>query len=353
MKNKNLNEETFDKKIAVAVSGGVDSSVALALLKDEGYDLVAVFTSYFGCDQQDNLKKAMENAEFLNVPFYKIDFEKDFKEKIVKPFIEYYERGLTPNPCVWCNSKLRFSMLMDKLKSMGIEYLATGHYARIINGRLFRSKDLNKDQSYFLYNIALENIIFPLGELYKEEVYKIARKKKFPAIIDRESQDCCILKEKNLYSFLKERVKLEKGKIMNLNGEILGEHPGYQNFTIGQRRGIGGVGKKSYVVNIDPVKNLIVVGDKEDLYRKEVTFKIENQNIRKGEKLEAKLRSTHLPAAAIVEKLDFVNFICKISFEKPQFAPTPGQSVVLYRNREVVGGGEIVGGELARPVSEK
>ncbi|MFC2048925.1 tRNA 2-thiouridine(34) synthase MnmA, partial [Elusimicrobiota bacterium] len=182
------------KKIAVAVSGGVDSGVALMLLKEQGYDPIAVYCDHFEClmtDTQkaccsiDSLRRARETAEYLQVPFYRINLIKEFKEQITQPFIEYYQKGLTPNPCVWCNSRIRFSILTNKLRGMGYEYFATGHYAKTIGGRLFLAADILKDQTYFLNAVnrkVLEKVIFPLENKLKEETCSIARQKGLPVM---------------------------------------------------------------------------------------------------------------------------------------------------------------------------
>ena len=350
-----------NKKIAVAVSGGVDSGVALFLLKEGGYEVVAVWTDYFECRATstsssccglDSVRRAGEIAEFLNVPFYKMDFKKEFSEYVIKPFIEYYNRGRTPNPCVWCNTHLRFSRLLDRLKKMGIEYLATGHYAKIVNGRLYRATDKSKDQSYFLYDVEqrrFNNIIFPLGVMKKKDVRKIAGDAKLPVYTAKESQDCCLLMEDNLRSYLMEKVKMKEGEIVNSAGCVIGRHPGYQNFTLGQKSGLGGLEKKMYVVDIIVSENKVVVGEEDKLYKSSISIKIDKKfaevllpKVCEGEKLTVKLRSTQPPAECKVVKLDFKNNICKIKFNKPQRAPTPGQSAVFYREDEVIGGGEII-----------
>ncbi len=344
------------QKIAVAVSGGVDSGVALFLLKQKGYDIIAVFTDYFKCKTSvdsisccsaDSLRRAAQTAEFLNVPFYQMDFRKEFEKNVADLFVEYYNSGRTPNPCVWCNSKLRFSLLIGKLKKIGINYLATGHYAKIINDRLSRATDKKKDQSYFLYDVGVEkfkHIIFPVGEMLKENVYKIAKKNNLPVMDTTESQDCCMLMEEGLQKYLKNKIELTAGEIIDLKGEILGMHYGFQNYTLGQRKGFGGLGKKMYVIDIIPSLNKVVVGNEEDLYKKKIDIKIEPQKFfaEKGERLQVKLRSTHKSVDCKIEKLNFTANICKISFNKMQRAPTPGQSAVLYRKDEVVGGGEII-----------
>jgi tRNA-specific 2-thiouridylase len=284
----------------------------------------------------------------LDVPFLKLDLVNEFRENVIDPLIDYYEKGLTPNPCVWCNSRVRFSVLMDKLKAMGFEYLATGHYANIIGGKLFKAEDLKKDQAYFLYDIErgrLKDILFPLGEMNKVDVYDMAHKQRLPVRYSKESQDCCIFMDKDLKAYLSSKIKIKPGRIFDLSGKVVGAHPGYQNFTIGQRRGYGGLGQKSYVVEIIPEDNAIVVGPEEYLFKNHVCFKInkpENFSAKVNDELCVKLRSTHEGANCRIEKLNFEANICKIYFNEPQRSPTPGQSAVLYKRSEVVGGGEII-----------
>jgi tRNA-specific 2-thiouridylase len=347
----------INKKIAVAVSGGVDSGTALALLKDEGHDLIAVFTDHFGCLQSEatnsccsieSLRMARETAQYLDVPFYKFDFRKYFTERVVEPFVQYYDQGLTPNPCAWCNSRIRFSVLMDKLEAMGVEYMATGHYARIIDGKLYKAEDDGKDQSYFLYDIEkkrLNNIIFPLGEMNKSDVCSIARDKKLPVRKAIESQDLCVFMDDDLGVFLKDKTKIKNGDIVNLDGEIIGEHAGYQNYTIGQRKGLGGLGKKSYVVKIIPSENKIVAGGEQDIYCSAVRFKVshpEDFSVAQGDRVKIKIRSTQPLTDCLIEDFECVSGICKVRFDVPQRLTAPGQLAVLYNSTEVVGGGEIV-----------
>ncbi|MFC2091601.1 tRNA 2-thiouridine(34) synthase MnmA [Elusimicrobiota bacterium] len=345
-----------NKTIAVAVSGGVDSGVALYLLKSNGYNVVAVFVDHFGCESGSNPQsccgvysegRARENAVRLDVPFYRFDYRKLFNEQVIKPFIEYYKNGLTPNPCVWCNAKIRFYALFYKIRSMGIGYLATGHYAITKDGCLFSAVDSKKDQSYFLYAVSpkvLEHVIFPLGDIEKKQVRKIADLNLLPVADTKESQDCCLLQDKNLKSFLRKWIPDKEGDIRDMGGAVIGVHSGAHLYTIGQRLRIGGLDGRFYVAGIDVGENRIIAGSDEDLYKKDVRIKIidpEFFEVNVNEKLHVKLRYRQPAAACIIRELDFTGNICKITLETPQRSPTPGQSAVLYRGNKIVGGGEI------------
>ncbi|MGM0441558.1 MAG: tRNA 2-thiouridine(34) synthase MnmA [Elusimicrobiota bacterium] len=347
------------KKVAVAISGGVDSGTVLYLLKEKGYDVTAFYTEYFSCQDKSQtqkaccsrltLNKARATAEFLDVPFYKLDLRDKFNSQVIEPFVEYYKKGLTPNPCVMCNERLRFSTLLRKIKALGMDYLVTGHYVRLEGTDLFKALDKTKDQSYFLYSVpkkVLGNVRFPLGNYRKSTVRKIAKDANLPVGESPESQDCCILKGNGLPDFLKRHIDMKEGNIIDREGNILGTHPGFQNFTIGQRRGFGGLGRKYYVVEIRPGQNEIVVGSERDLFKNRTEFKFKKENfsekISPGEKYEIKLRSTHSGAGCTVESLDLKSNICKIKFNKKQRAPTPGQSAVLYKEDKIAGGGEIL-----------
>jgi len=341
-------------KVAAAVSGGVDSGTALFLLKKQGYDVAAFYTDYFGCEAsfESGLccslsleMKARQTAEKLGVKFYRMDFRKELSEKVIKPFVDYYSRGLTPNPCVWCNSRIRFDSFYKKVRAMGFDYLATGHYAVNEKGKLYKGRDTKKDQSYFLYEAApavLKNVIFPLGYLKKSVVEEIAGREGLPVSASKESQDCCLLMKDGLSAFLKEKTEVKEGNIVDPAGKVLGRHNGFQNYTIGQRRGFGGLGKKYYVIEVVPEKNIVVVGDEHYLYKDSIRIKYNAVSVKEGQRLKVKLRSTHSPAGCVIESLDRGGNICTIRFDSPQRAPTPGQHAVLYEKAEVKGGGEIL-----------
>ncbi len=344
------------KKIAVAVSGGVDSAAALFLLKEKGYETVAFYADYFDCIKDspsasccagEGPARARATALFLEVPFYRLDLRKEFTRLVKKPFTQTYNRGLTPNPCIWCNEHLRFGLMLEKIKAMGIDFMATGHYAAVKGDRLFRAAYKPKDQSYFLYSVKRENlkrVIFPLARLNKREVRKIAQSCNLPAAKAPESQDSCILSEESLAQYMGNSLRPIEGNVTDERGRVLGKHRGFQNYTVGQGLGLGGMKKKLYVSAIIPGENRIIAAGKVELYKERLRFKFKKDIFfaGAGETLKAKLRSTQKAAECLVEKLDFKQNICKIRFKKPVWAPAPGQSAVLYREDEVVGGGEIL-----------
>ncbi len=345
------------EKVAVGLSGGVDSAVALFLLKKKYKNIIAVFSDYFdclgkpagdaSCCSPGGLERARATASFLGIPFYRMDFKEDFRRLVLEPFVESYNRGITPNPCVWCNSRLRFSVFKDKLESMGATRFATGHYAFLKGKKLYRGRDSLKDQSYFLYAVErsrFENVIFPLSEMTKRQVRKIALRENLPAASSAESQDCCILAQKSLKEYLQGKTNLKEGKIKDEKGNVLGEHSGYQNYTVGQGIALGGMKQKLYVGQILPKENEIIVLSREKIYKEEVEFSFNPEvfSASKEEKLTAKLRSTQKPSHCVIKKLDLKTNICKIKFKTPVWAPSPGQSAVLYKGQEVRGGGEIL-----------
>ncbi|MFW6134520.1 MAG: tRNA 2-thiouridine(34) synthase MnmA [Elusimicrobiota bacterium] len=344
-----------NKKICVGVSGGVDSGTALFILKNSGWEPVSVYTDFF-CNENKNSaiykynekakKRASQTSDMLNVPFKVFDYTQEFNKFVEKPFIEYYNIGITPNPCIWCNALIRFGILMDEVKNMGIDYIATGHYADIKDNKLFRAGDKTKDQSYFLYQVPRERfkrIVLPLSNKKKDEVIEIARKNGLPVKFDSESQDFCLLLGHNLNTFLNKKLSVHPGKIIDEKGKIVGKHKGFQNYTIGQRRGLGGMGKKRYIIDIIPEKNTVVVGDEKDLYEQETGVNIKSDVFfaQQRDRLKVKLRSTQPMTDCTIKHLDKQKNTCRIVFDQPQKAPTPGQSAVFYRDEEVIGGGEI------------
>jgi tRNA-uridine 2-sulfurtransferase len=273
------------KKVLVAMSGGVDSSVAAMLLKNEGYDVSGV-TMCLGiaaqgddarCCGADAIDDAKRVCDRLGIPHYVFDYAAELEDKVIAKFVSEYRIGRTPNPCVECNRHLKFGSLLEKAKGLGFDFLATGHYATIEKNEegycLSRAKDKKKDQTYFLYAIpysGLGNVLFPLASLTKDEVRDEAKKKSLPVAEKQESQDICFVTQKNYQLFLMDRgQEIKPGLIVDRQGKILGSHRGIIFYTIGQRGGLG-ISHKTplYVVSIDPDKNRIVVGEKKDLMAK-------------------------------------------------------------------------------------
>jgi tRNA-specific 2-thiouridylase len=344
------------KKVLVAMSGGVDSSVAAMLLKDEGYDVSGV-TMCFGIAGEDDLVRccgaaAVDDAKrvcaSLKIPHYAFDYAGELEEKVIAKFVSEYRRGRTPNPCVDCNRYLKFGSLLKKATVLGFDFLATGHYAAIEQYEtgycLRRPKDRKKDQTYFLYAIpygGLGSILFPLAPFNKEEVRAIAKNAALPVAEKQESQDICFVTQKNYQEFLLKRVHgLEPGPIVNKKGNVLGTHRGIIFYTIGQRGGLRiSHPTPLYVVSIDPERNQIVVGDKNDLKARGLIACDVNILAHSWPKqVYAKIRYRKKEAPC---RVTFENNRVKVLFAEEQEAITPGQSVVFYANDCVLGGGVI------------
>jgi len=342
-------------KVLAAMSGGVDSSVAAMLLKNEGYDVAGV-TMCLGILTEDEAKccgaTAIDDAkrvcDRLKINHYVFDYASQLEDKVIANFISEYKKGRTPNPCVECNRHLKFGNLLEKALMLGFDFLATGHYATIEKNEdvycLKRPKDRKKDQTYFLYTIPykrLGSIFFPLAHLTKDEVKELAKKHSLPVAQKQESQDICFVTQKNSQEFLLERAKeIKPGPIVDLNGKVLGKHRGIIFHTIGQRGGLGiSHTVPLYVVSIDPVKNRIVVGEKKDLMGKgllasDVNMLAENWPVQVHAKIRYRKKEALCEVRAESKKL-------KVTFAEEQEAITPGQSVVFYDHDRVLGGGII------------
>jgi tRNA-specific 2-thiouridylase len=343
------------KKALVAMSGGVDSSVAALLLKNEGYD-VSGATMCLGIATEDDAKccgaSAIDDAkkvcDRLKIPHYVFDYARDLEDKVIANFISEYQKGRTPNPCVECNRHLKFGALLDKALMLDFDFLATGHYAAIEKNEadycLKRPKDKKKDQTYFLYSIPykrLGNILFPLASLTKDEVRDLAKKHSLPVAAKQESQDICFVTQKNSQDFLLKRVQnINPGPIVDMQGKVLGKHRGIIFHTIGQRGGLGiSHPTPLYVVSIDPNKNKIVVGEKKDLMAKGLVAGDVNMLVQTWpEQVYAKIRYRKKEALCEVAA---ENKKLKVTFTEEQEAITPGQSVVFYDHDRVLGGGII------------
>jgi len=339
------------------MSGGVDSSVAAYLLKKDGFDVTGV-TMCLGVREFDTKKptccgpQAVEDAKKvctkLGIPHYVMDFSEELEKRVIERFVSEYANGRTPNPCVDCNRSLKFGILLEKAIGLGFDFLATGHYAGIEKKnktyRLKKAKDKKKDQSYFLYSIrkeSLKSILFPLAGLTKAEVRETAKSAGLPVADKPESQDVCFIPEKNFRGFLSKRINSpRRGFVLNLSGDVMGEHKGAFFYTIGQRGGLGiGYRHPLYVLAVNTEKNQVVVGERKELKARGLVAGETNELIaRLPEKASARIRYAHKEAKCSIfrdkNKL-------KVIFEKPQEAITPGQSVVFYAGDTVLGGGVI------------
>jgi len=353
-------------RIVVAMSGGVDSSVAAALLKEEGYEVIGITMQLWpkeecgpgrerSCCSLEGIRDARYVAQKLGMPFYTIDFHKEFKKFVIDYFIEQYVKGFTPNPCILCNEKIKFDVLVNKAKNLGADLVATGHYAvayydeGIKRFVLKEGVDKSKDQSYVLFSLSqkqLGHARFPVGELAKRKVRKIAKDLGLEFVhAKKDSQEICFVEDDYArYLTRKARVKVSEGLIRDKNGDILGRHKGAPFYTIGQRRGLGIAYKEPlYVIKIDASRNEIVVGAKKDVFKKELVADNLNwiffDKPKKTFKAKAKIRYKHPKANATIAVLNEDEV--RVVFDEPQEAPTPGQAIVFYEDDAVIGGGWI------------
>lgn len=351
------------KRVVLAMSGGVDSSVAAYLLKEQGYEVIGLFmrTGAHSDDVERRAKTccsatdavdAQLVADRLDIPFYALDFEKEF-ERIMDQFADEYAGGRTPNPCVMCNIWLKFGKLWSYGKQVGADFVATGHYARIATDsegtpRVARAVDRSKDQSYVLFGLRREllpHVLFPVGSMPKSEIRAIAKQCELPVHDKPDSQEICFIPDDNYLGFVRaRRPGLDTaGKLVDEDGTILGEHSGIEGFTIGQRRGLGvAVGSPRYVVQIEPMSNTVTLGQRGSLDKSAlVASRFNWQGAVPGGRTAclAQIRARHTAAPAVVEPLDGGR--ARVLFESPQSAITPGQVVTVYQDDLVLGGGWI------------
>ena len=334
------------KKIAAAMSGGVDSSLTAALLLERGFE---VFGVTMILDDATNLDDARKVCEHLGIVHHAADFRKIFRAKVEDYFVSEYLRGRTPNPCVRCNREIKFGALFDYVQDLGADFLATGHYARIVfeDGRfkLKRAVDARKDQSYVLYNLTpdkLAKIILPLGDFSKDETRRLAAEKKLPAAHKPDSQEICFVPDDDYKNFIANRAPnadaLQAGAIVDADGKILGSHCGVANYTIGQRKGLGiAAPNPLYVTRLDVANRQVVVGSNAELFTDTLTARdahwIYKPTLPKT--LHAKIRyGSQIAACTVAEDENFL----RVTFAEPRRAITPGQSIVFYNGEEVIGG---------------
>lgn len=349
------------KRVVIAMSGGVDSSVAACFLKKQGYDVIGL-TLKLWVDEDvekktDKTAKAIKDAkavsEQLGITHITRDYSRTFKETVVDYFIKSYRQGTTPTPCSLCNKKIKFGLLLDEAERLGASFLATGHYARVVgkNGgyALFKGVDVTKDQSYFLYRLnqsQLSRLIFPLGEFHKVDTIKEAEKLNLTVAGRPESQDLCFIEGTNYRDFLTTHSKdrFDEGPIVNRHGQILGKHKGIAFYTIGQRRGLGiSSAEPLYVIELDVPNNAVVVGDRNDRMKHE--FIATEVNYVSGKapstsvSIQVKIRYTAKAVSARLEPLPDGEVHLKT--DDALFDVAPGQAAVFYRDDEVIGGGII------------
>jgi len=347
---KNISKKS---KVLLGMSGGVDSSITALLLQKEGYEVIGATMQLHDYCNNDQVEDAKDIAKRLGIEHYVFNMKEQFKKHVIDYFIEEYQEGRTPNPCVACNKYIKFGAMIDKAEELGIEYIATGHYARIekvTDGKylLKKGKDERKDQSYMLYNLTQELLaktIFPLGEYSKEEVRKIAEENGFITANKPDSQEVCFIPDNNHFRFIQENstIPMKKGEIVNTNGEVLGYHEGSAKYTIGQRKGLGISAKTPlFVIDINSEKNQVVLGSNDELFSKELVATNLNwitfEKLEKEMEVDAKIRYKAKESKAKIYPMEYK---VKVVFEKPQRAITKGQSVVFYKDDIVLGGGII------------
>lgn len=356
------------KKVVVGMSGGVDSSVAAYLLREQGYDVIGVTMQIWqdeaeerksengGCCGLSAVEDARRVAEVLDIPYYVMNFKQEFKCHVMDYFVEEYLRGHTPNPCIACNRYVKWEALLRRSLDIGADYIATGHYARIdrlSNGRfaIRNSVTAAKDQTYALYNLTqeqLEHTLMPVGEYTKEEIRKIAQNAGLPVAHKPDSQEICFVPDDDYAGFIRreagERVP-GPGNFVTAEGKVLGRHKGITHYTVGQRRGLElPMGERVFVTQIRPETNEVVIGKNEDILVTEVLCDRVNfmavEDIDGPVRVKAKIRYNHGGEYCLIEKQQSDRVKC--TFEKPVRAATPGQAVVFYDGEYVLGGGTIL-----------
>lgn len=360
-------ENKTNQKVVIGMSGGVDSSVAAWLLLQKGYDCIGATMEIWrpkdpleqeiegGCCGVSAVEDARRVAAKLEIPYYVMNFRKEFEDQVISYFIREYECGNTPNPCIACNRYVKWESLLDRSLSIGAEYIATGHYARIVkleNGRwaIANSKTAKKDQTYALYNLTqhqLSHTLMPVGDYTKEEIRAMAEQIGLVTANKPDSQEICFIPDHDYAAFIEKNGNKEipEGNFVTRDGVVLGRHKGITHYTVGQRKGLGlSLGHPCFVLEIRPETNEVVIGNNEDTFTRIVYANQLNfmgiENLESEERFLVKLRYSHAGAMATVRRVGEDLICCE--FDEPQRASTPGQALVLYRSDYVAGGGTIV-----------
>ncbi|PTX53714.1 tRNA (5-methylaminomethyl-2-thiouridylate)-methyltransferase [Melghirimyces profundicolus] len=351
-------------RVVLGMSGGVDSSVAALLLKEQGYDVVGLFmknwddTDEWGnCTATEDFEDVRRVADHIGIPYYSVNFEKEYRDRVFEYFLEEYRNGRTPNPDVMCNKEIKFGEFLNKALQLGADYIATGHYARVeeTDGayRLKRGEDPNKDQTYFLYTLGQEQLsktIFPVGHLNKKELRRIAEDAGLPTAHKKDSTGICFIGERDFKEFLSQYLPAQPGEIQTLSGEVKGRHDGLMYYTLGQRQGLGigggGTGEPWFVVGKDLERNVLLVAQGHDhpaLYSDGLIAShihwVDRKNRTQPFFCTAKFRYRQKDQGVTVEPLE--NGTLRVRFHDAQRAVTPGQSVVFYDGEDCLGGGII------------
>ena len=349
-------------KVVVGMSGGVDSSVAAAILKEQGHEVIGLFMHNWEeeseeCTSVTDYEDVKRVCNKLQIPYYTVNFAKEYLDRVFKYFVEEYSKGRTPNPDVLCNREIKFGPFLEYAKSLGADYIATGHYAKVerVNGvtRLLKAKDTNKDQTYFLNQLnqdQLKDVLFPLGDMLKPDVRKIAEKYGFSTAEKKDSTGICFIGERRFREFLKNYIPCKKGNIVDTKGNIVGSHDGVMYYTLGQRRGlnIGGIkdgnGDRWYVLDKDVKNNNLIVsqGEGEDLFSKAlITYKVNwIPQMPQSAEFECFAKFRYRQPDQKV-KVKIIQDKVEVYFVEKQRAVTPGQYVVFYTETDCLGGGVI------------